>query len=118
MGLPLRRDAGQLQHHRNHQPGHQRPRHVLRVLVGVLGQLPHQTGIQLLLIQGGFQVDDRLIGVLPKVPQVGAGAEHQRAGQAEVGEQQLPLLLELDLILPVLHLQNHIFQSEALHART
>ncbi len=115
VGLPVGRDLGELQHHRHHQPGHQGPQDIVHVSVGVLPQLPKEPLVQLLLVQGGFQVDDAGILVLLIVPHVGAGAEYQGAGQAKVGEQQFPLLLENDLFLFVLNFQHHIFQGQSLH---
>jgi hypothetical protein len=45
------------------------------------------------------------------LPHMGAGAENQRSAQAEVGEQQLPLLLEDGLPLCLLDPHRHIAQE-------
>ena len=97
------------------QPGGQMLQHVMEGLVGMLAELPHQTGVQRLLVQGGLQVNADGIAVLFILPHMGAGAEDQRSGQAEVGEQQLPLLLEDGLAPLVLDPHRHIAQGEPLH---
>ena len=115
MCLLLRRDAGELHQHRHHQPGHQPFQHIVEIPVGVFLQIPEQSLVQLLLVQGGLEIQVDVVVLLLKIPHVGAGAEDQRPGQAEVGEQQLPLLGVDRLFLPVSHLDGHVAQGQALH---
>ena len=86
----------------------------MKGLVGPLGHVPEDAGLQPGLVQGGLEVNDSGVGILGPVG-VGAGAEHQGAREAEVGEQHLPLLLEDRLVLLVLQGEGHVFQGEALH---
>ena len=46
---------------------------------------------------------------------MGAGAQNQRPGQSEVGEEHLALLLKDDLVPGILNLNRYIFQGQPLH---
>lgn len=48
---------------------------------------------------------------------MGAGTEHQRPGEAEVGEKHLSLLLKDHFFLLIFQGQGHIFQGKSLHLR-
>ena len=85
------------------------------VLVAALGKVPQQPVVQLLFVQRGLEVDDEPVAVAAEVPHMRAGGEHQRPADAEVGEQQLPLLGKHGLVLLVLHRQRHVPQREPLH---
>ena len=118
MSLFISWDIRPLQQDGHQQPGGQGSQQVVHVLVGPGGQLPHQTGVQGGLVQGGLQVDSTGVLVPVKVPHVGAGRQHQGPGQAEVGEQQLPLLLVDRLFFAVFYRQSDVFQRQTLHLRT
>ena len=77
VGLPVSGNLSQFQQHRHQQPGGQGAQQIVHVPVGVLTQLPQKALVQLLLVQGGLEVNDAGVLVLLKVPHVGAGAEHQ-----------------------------------------
>ena len=62
-------------------------------MVGQQGKVPGDAVVQLLVAQGGFQVDLGVVAVLFHVPQVAGGAEGQRPADAEVSEQHLALLV-------------------------
>ena len=79
------------------------------------GDVPQDPVVELLLVQGGLAVDHGAVGRALVPVGVGRRAEHQRAGQAEVGEEQLALVLIDDLALAVPQAQDHVPQGQALH---
>ena len=85
-------------------------------LIGGLGDVPEYPGLQLLLLQGGLQVKHCGVGI-PAPVGMGAGTEHQRPGEAEVGEKHLSLLLKDHFFLLIFQGQGHIFQGKSLHLR-
>ena len=103
-------------HHRHHPPGQQTLQKIVEGLIGGLGDVPEYPGLQLLLLQGGLQVKHRGVGI-PAPVGMGAGTEHQRPGEAEVGEKHLSLLLKDHFFLLIFQGQGHIFQGKSLHLR-
>ena len=60
--------------------------HIVEIPVCILLKFPQQAAVQRLLLQGRFEIDANGVMFALKVPHVGAGAEDQRSGQAEMGK--------------------------------
>ena len=83
-------------------------------MVGQQGKIPGDAVIELLLAQGGLQVDLGVVLMFFHVAQMAGRAQGQRAADAKVGEQHLALLLK-DVLAVLKKGQGHIFQGKTHH---
>ena len=106
--------APALNHHRLHAGGQQLHQRALCALVGQQGKIVGDPLVQLLLIQSGLQVDDRLPAVFLHVLDVAGSHQGQRAGDTEMGKQHLAHFGKHGLFVPVKG-QGHVLQRKAHH---
>ena len=86
-----------------------------KVPVGVFLKIPQHPGVQLLFVQPRLQVDFQMILMVLKITQMGAGGEHQRTGDAEVGKEHFAQLgIEL-LAALVEGREYYVAQRKTLH---
>ena len=107
-------DAPARHHHRLHTGGQQLDQRTLRRVVCQQRKVPGNAVVQLLLAQGGLQVDLRDVPVLFHVPQMAGRAQGQRPADAKVGEQHLALLVK-DGLAVLQQGQGDVFQRQTHH---
>ena len=114
VGSGGRVDAPAGHHDRLHAGRQQLDQRPLRRVVRQQGKIAGDAVVELLLAQGGLQVDLRMVAVLFHVAEVAGCAQRQRAADAEVGKQHLALLVE-DGLAVLKQGQRHIFQGQSHH---
>ena len=114
VGLCGRVNAPACHHDRLHTGRQQLDQRPLGGMVGQQGKIPGDAVIELLLAQGGLQVDLGVVLVLFHIAQMAGRAQGQRAADAKVGEQHLALLLK-DVLAVLKKGQGHIFQGKPHH---
>ena len=107
-------DAPARHHHRLHTGGQQLDQRALRRVVCQQGKVPGDAVVQLLLAQGGLQVDLRDVSVLFHIPQMAGRAQSQRPADAKVGKQHLALLVKNGLAV-LQQGQGDVFQRQTHH---
>jgi len=101
-------------HDRLHTGGQQLDQRALCRVVCQQGKVPGDAIVQLLLAQGGLQVDLRDVSVLFHIPQMAGRAQGQRPADAKVGKQHLALFVK-DSLAVLQQGQGDVFQRQTHH---
>ena len=82
-------------------------------MVEILLEVREEALVQLVLVQGGLQVDLKAVILLPEVPHMGGGGEDQGPADAEVGEKQLAEVL-VNFLFSLIDREAHVPEAETL----